>query len=366
MEARPVLVAVRALGLGDLLTAVPALRALADAFPSHRRMLAVPAALASLARLTGAVDEVISAAPLAPLPDIAARPDIAVNLHGRGPESHRVLLRLRPRRLIAFANPAVAGTAGFPAWRPDEPEVERWCRLLRESGIPADSRRLDLVPPPGAVPDDARGATLIHPGAASVARRWPAERWAAVARAEHAAGRRVVITGGPDEMRLAYTVARAAGLPGSAVHAGRTDVLDLARLVAVSARVVCGDTGVGHLATALRRPSVLLFGPSSPAHWGPPPDRSWHRVLWHGRTGDPHGSDPDAGLLDVDVAAVLDALATLPTAPSRADTDDDRVAPAAVATRGGVSAARVAAQERARAVEACEGVAPARPVEAGA
>ena len=67
MDARPVLIVLRALGLGDLLTAVPALRALADAFPSHRRLLATPAALAPLARLTGTVHDVVPAEPLAPL-----------------------------------------------------------------------------------------------------------------------------------------------------------------------------------------------------------------------------------------------------------------------------------------------------------
>ena len=46
---QPTLVAYRALGLGDLLTGVPALRALRDAFPEHRLVLAAPAVLAPLA-----------------------------------------------------------------------------------------------------------------------------------------------------------------------------------------------------------------------------------------------------------------------------------------------------------------------------
>ncbi|HYE90092.1 MAG TPA: glycosyltransferase family 9 protein [Terriglobales bacterium] len=309
------LLVLRALGLGDLMTAFPALRGLARAFPRHRLVLAAPRALAPLAMLSGAVDEVLDAAPLMPLA-WSAPVDVAVNLHGRGPESHRVLQALAPARLIAFAHPAIPESAGGPAWRADEHEVARWCRLLREHGIEADPTLLDLEVPPGPVPREAHGATLIHPGAAHAARRWPADRWVAVARAERARGRRVILTGGRDERVLARAIAAQAGLPERTVYAGETDVVGLARLVAAAGRVVCGDTGIAHLATALRVPSVVLFGPTAPARWGPPPDRRWHRVLWAGTTGAPNGTRVDAGLLRIrpeTVTAALDEL-TLETA----------------------------------------------------
>lgn len=310
-DSRPLLVVLRALGLGDFLTGVPALRALADAYPDHRRVLAAPRALAPLVALTGAVDEVVDTAPLSPLHPALRGADVAANLHGKGPQSHRVLLDARPRALISFANPDVPGSADGPPWRAGEHEVRRWCRLLEAYGIPADPSRLEISPPPGSAPETASGATLIHPGAASPARRWPADRWSAVARSEVERGRNVIVTGGTDEVDLARLVSREAGLPKSAAYAGRTNLLELAALVAASGRVVCGDTGVAHLATSLRTPSVVLFGPTSPAEWGPP-DRPWHRALWAGSTGDPHAGIPDPGLLEIGVRDVTQALDDLP------------------------------------------------------
>jgi ADP-heptose:LPS heptosyltransferase/uncharacterized protein YjbJ (UPF0337 family) len=296
---RPRLVAYRPLGLGDLLTGIPALRALRDGFPEHELVLAAPAALRELAALSGAVDAVVDTAPLAPPPIDA--PDVAVNLHGRGPESHRALLAVRPRRLIAFASDAVPWEG--PAWGPGEHEVRRWCRLLQESGIPADPARLELRRPAAVVA--TAGATVIHPGAASPARRWPPRRWAAVARAERAAGRRVVLTGSPAERALAFEVARAARLAPADVLAGRTDLIGLAAVVANAGRVLCADTGVAHLATAFGVPSVVLFGPTPPAEWGPPPNRPRHVALHRGGRGDPHGDAPDPRLLAITVADVL-------------------------------------------------------------
>jgi ADP-heptose:LPS heptosyltransferase len=306
----PTLLVLRALGLGDFLTALPALRALAEAFPRHRRLLAAPLALEPLACLTGVVDAVVDVVRLAPFA-LTRPPDIAVNLHGRGPQSHRVLLATRPRSLVAFAHPEVAGTARAPRWRAEEHEVDRWCRLLVGHGIAADPTRLDLAPPPVPAPPAAVGATLIHPGAAHEARRWPADRWSALARAETAAGRRVIITAGAGEIDLARAVAHRAGLDAGVVHSG-ADLVQLAAVVGAAARVVVGDTGVAHLATALGTPSVVLFGPTPPAMWGPPPGRRRrHRALWAGLRGDPHGTSVAPGLLALTVTDVRDALTAL-------------------------------------------------------
>jgi ADP-heptose:LPS heptosyltransferase len=302
-DRRPTMLILRALGLGDLLTAVPALRALADAFPEHRRLLVAPRPLLPIARLSGAVLGLVDARPFEPIE--ARRPRIAVNLHGRGPQSHRMLLATGPGRLIAFRHPDVPETTDAPRWTADEHEVERWCRLLIENDIPADPRRLDLPRPVDRPRDD--GLTVIHPGAADPARRWPEERWAAVAMEERSSGRRVVLTGAIDEVPLAERVAARAGLGTGSILAGRTDLGALAATVAGAGLVLCGDTGVAHLATAFATPSVVLFGPTPPARWGPPSDRPQHVALWAGTTGEPHASRPDEGLLRIGADDVLAA-----------------------------------------------------------
>jgi ADP-heptose:LPS heptosyltransferase len=304
------LLVLRALGLGDLLTAVPALRALRRHFPGHHVTVAAPAAFEPLLQLTGAVDEVADTAPLTPLPEHLGGADLAVNLHGRGPESTALLLASEPRRLIAFHHDAIPVTFDGPDWQPGEHEVARWCRLLEHYGIPADPTELALPAPPVSLPLALRGATVVHPGAADAARRWPPERWAAVAMRERANQRQVVVTGSASEIPLARRVATIAGLPDDAVLAGRTDLVTLAAIIAGAGRVVCGDTGVAHLATAFGTPSVVLFGPVPPSEWGPPPGP--HRAIWKGRRGDPHGTEVDEGLLAISVADVQRELDALP------------------------------------------------------
>ncbi len=301
----------RALGLGDVLTAVPSLRGIAERFPDHRKVLCAPAPLEPLARLTGAVDAVVHTEPLAPLEDSVNGADVAFNLHGKGPQSHRVLLGSHPREMVAFAHPSIPESSGGPEWRDGEHEVARWCRLLRHRGISCDPRLLGLEAPELPLGEELRGATVIHPGAASPARRWPLERWAEVARRESRAGRRVLITGGAAEAALGTALAEQAGLGAGSNLCGRTDLTELAGLIGAAGRLLCGDTGVAHLATALGTPSVVLFGPTSPALWGPPRERPQHRVLWKGTTGDPHAAVPDPGLLAIGVQEVLEELALL-------------------------------------------------------
>jgi ADP-heptose:LPS heptosyltransferase len=116
----------------------------------------------------------------------------------------------------------------------------------------------------------------------------------------------VVVTGSSSEHRLTAEVVARAGLPVDADLGGRTDLAGLLDLVAASALVLAGDTGISHVATAFGTPSVTLFGPVPPTQWGPPPGGP-HVVLGDDtvRRGERFADDPDPALLAVTPADVL-------------------------------------------------------------
>jgi ADP-heptose:LPS heptosyltransferase len=148
---------------------------------------------------------------------------------------------------------SVAGVEGEGAW------AEAW---LLEQGL------------------SAGGFAVLHPGVSGFGdlKRWPAERWAALARAlRDGRGLPTVLTAGPGEEALAGEVA---SLSGGAARRG-PPTATLARLGALLRRaaVVAGsDTGPVHLAAVLGVPTVALFGPKDPAVYAPRGPRA--RVVW--------------------------------------------------------------------------------------
>ena len=115
----------------------------------------------------------------------------------------------------------------------------------------------------------ARPYVVVHPGTSVPARAWPPERHAALVDALAARGRRVAVTGAPDERALTALVA---GEPRPRVTdlGGKTDLVDLAEVLAGADAVVAGNTGPAHLAAAVGTPVVSLFAPTVPAvRWRP-------------------------------------------------------------------------------------------------
>lgn len=298
----PALLVYRVLKLGDFATAVPALRALERARPERHRVLAGPSSYRSLVRLAGLDWEVLPTPELhTPAWNRQHPPELAVNLHGRGPRSTEALDGLRPRQLWTHGHPSLPELPG-PPWPGDVHDADIWCRLLEHHGVAADPRDLYWPVPQGV----SRGErAVLHPGASAESRCWPVERFAEVARHLSRMGLEVVVTGSSEEEGRARRVAEEAGLAPESVAAGRTSLEELAALVAGARLVLCGDTGIAHLATAYATPSVRLFGPVPPALWGPRVDGDLHACLWAGRRGDPHAAAPDPGLLALETDEVV-------------------------------------------------------------
>jgi len=149
---------------------------------------------------------------------------------------------------------------------------------------------------------------LINPGAGWGAKRWPAERYGIVAKRLAALGYSVVVNAGPEEVDLAVELVAASG--GVAVPMNPT----LGQLIALtrkSSLTIAGDTGPLHLACALGKPVVAIFGPTDPARNGP--FGCEFRVLRHPESKRDHSrrSHPEAGLLTITPDAVIEAAAEL-------------------------------------------------------
>jgi heptosyltransferase-1 len=157
---------------------------------------------------------------------------------------------------------------------------------------------------------DAIGApfVLINPGAGWGAKRWPAERYAVVAALLRDAGYGVLVNAGPGEESLADEVE---ALSSGAAMPFRSSIAELIAITRRATLVIGGDTGPVHLASALDRPVVGIFGPTDPARNGPFGGK--FRVLRHPESKRDHSrhAAPEAGLLTITPDAVMDAAMEL-------------------------------------------------------
>ncbi len=123
----------------------------------------------------------------------------------------------------------------------------------------------------GIAPGGAR-----NPGMTLDIKRWPAERFAAVAEALTRKGWRVLLIGGPDDRDAAAVVQQ--HVPTAINAVGRFPLRRSAALIKQCASLICNDSGPMHLAVAVGTPVIALFGPTDPKKLAP--RRQHDRVLW--------------------------------------------------------------------------------------
>jgi lipopolysaccharide heptosyltransferase II len=104
---------------------------------------------------------------------------------------------------------------------------------------------------------------ILCPGAEfGEAKKWPAEHYAEVARHLLANGRQVWLLGSPKDVDDCAAIAQLA--PGVENLAGHTSLVDAIDLLSVAEQVVCNDSGLMHVACALGKPTIGIFGSTSP------------------------------------------------------------------------------------------------------
>ena len=307
-DGRPVerIAVFRALMLGDLLCAVPALRALRSGFPSAEiDLVGLPWASELVARLS-CVDRLVEFPGHPALPEVpcavsawprflagmqSQRYDLAVQLHGSGGIVNPLVALFGARRTAGFCDASAwrpaADAALYARWPQSGSEIERLLALTDHLGLPRKGTRLefplresDRAALRKAWPaiDDARPYVCVHAGAQLASRRWPVERFAAVADGIAEAGRTVVLTGTAAEAPLVRRLVAAMRHPAVDL-AGRTDLWTLGALIEGAEALVCNDTGVSHIAAALGCPSVVVSCGADVSRWAPL-DHERHRVLW--------------------------------------------------------------------------------------
>jgi hypothetical protein len=252
--------------LGDLLLALPALRALrrrhagaCTVYVVNERLRAL-VSVAGLADLTASLD----APDAAGLFGARARPSwlagspAVYSWLGAGDDDAR-------RRLATAASQArffrVERGAG---------STHAAVAYARAVGAPVARRALvagtHLCPPPSPEVERLwRGLSppvlVVHPGAGALAKRWDGSGFAAVARAWQEHGGSVVTVLGPAD----------GGLPpaGSGALVSEWALPDLAALLARAGWFLGNDSGVSHLAGAVGAAGIVLFGPTDPRRWRP-------------------------------------------------------------------------------------------------
>jgi ADP-heptose:LPS heptosyltransferase len=296
----------RALHLGDMLCAVPALRSLRAAQPrASITLIGLPWAQSFVERFHHYIDELMVLPSVAGMPEQSSGQgtlpafieearqrhfDLAIQLHGSGTVTNKLLLQLGAARNAGFyaAGYPCPDKARFLLWQEVEHEVLRAVRLMQTLGAEPQGNALefpltatdtealrqasDTLPAPGSY-------ACIHPGARMPSRRWPYERFAEVADRLAQQGLRIVLTGSDEERELVDAVEHAMHMPALNL-AGKTSLGAFATLIAHAGLIVCNDTGASHMAAAVGTPSVVVCCGSDPLRWAPL-DRQRHRVLAH-------------------------------------------------------------------------------------
>lgn len=296
-ELRRILV-IRLSSLGDILLTTPVLRLLREHCPGAQIDFCTKATYEDLLCANPCVDRVLLFDPQQGLRQTLhtlrqTRYDVVVDLH-RTLRSRLLCRGLLAQRRLAYAKHTVRRALlvhlGWNTLRAMTPVPELYAAPLRHVGITAPLPPLEMHLTPAsqatmrtyvrqALPHRVEPPLLaIAPGARWPTKQWPVERFAAVAQelaqAQRAA---VVVLGGAEDVSLAQELCRRLQVPG-VDSTGKLSLMHTAALLQQCRLLLSNDSGLMHMATALRVPVVTIFGPTV-QEFGFYPFKAWAQVI---------------------------------------------------------------------------------------
>ena len=188
---------------------------------------------------------------------------IAVRVGYKGESRHGLINRMHhdempPRPMVPF----YAALAGEPGPAPGQ--VARPAMQVARQTIDAVCARVGI--------DPSRPLVVFAPGAEfGAAKRWPARHFAALAQAIHARepGVQIGLLGSPKDRQACDDIIALTGAAGMVNLAGVTRLEEAIAVIAGARAVVANDSGLLHIASALNRPLIALYGPTDPDHAPP-------------------------------------------------------------------------------------------------
>jgi ADP-heptose:LPS heptosyltransferase len=278
--------------LGDIILTTPALNALRKIYPEAQITLLIDQHSAELAPAIADVNEVLiyhrNASINLWFDLVRRRFDLCLDFTGND-RSALVSFFSKAAQRVGFSFVAKRAIRSWVYTRlvqspvREKHTVDHYIDLVRYLGVSGAAAARVSLQLPDSVERSAKTLRreiglperyfVVHPGSARPDKYWLAERWKAViAYAQKRLGMPCLITGGrnPAELRHIRDIVTGSRHQSTIFNlAGKVDFLLSAAMIREGALFVGVDTAAAHLASAFRRPELVLFGPTNPFHWHP-------------------------------------------------------------------------------------------------
>lgn len=293
----------RALQLGDLLCAIPAIRAIRSAFPLARiTLIGLPDSVSFIKRFSHYFDDIIIFPGYPGLPEqdfdnykfetflLKIRQenfDLILQMQGNGSIVNNLIQTFNARYIAGFCQDSKQESELLMTYPNYGHETTRHLSLVAYLGIPSAGnemefplndedresfKKLNLKINPGKY-------ICIHPGSRGAWRQWPPLYFATMADYCIDQGYEIIITGTKGELNLANEVA-ALMKSKPVICSGKTDLGSLGILISQSFALIANCTGVSHIAAALQTPSIIISMDGEPERWAPVNKEIHYTIDW--------------------------------------------------------------------------------------